>query len=133
LRGSRFTWSGALISLGWYIQVFATGLYAVVPQVIGGGSPETKQFIVQNTSSAEVKSLGIQFTPDNSSLTMPLMVIYESDDFVGVIVKTRVAIPHPTAEGVSFAFAESAVVVRLDRKMIEGYVILLATADRSSP
>jgi hypothetical protein len=84
-----FLLAGALIALGWYISVFAETLYPVVPHAIGGGSPEVVSFIVQNDSVADLKELGIAFIDDKTPLTKPLMVVYESDDFIGVVVRTE--------------------------------------------
>jgi hypothetical protein len=114
--------AGALIGLSCYINVFATTLYTVLPQAIGGGSPEMVRFIVQNDSVADLRNLGIAFIDDKTSLTEPLLVVYESDDFIGVVVKTQEQSPaaRPGVLVDTTGFVET---VRLDKRAVKGAVV----------
>jgi hypothetical protein len=120
-----FLLAGALIALSCYISVFAETLYPVVPHAIGGGSPEVVSFIVQNDSVADLKRLGIAFIDDKTPLTKPLMVVYESDDFIGVVVRTE---EHSVVEERGGAerfdrFTEFDKTLKLDRRTVKGFVV----------
>ena len=84
--------AGVLISLDLYINVFTGSLYEVIPSAIGGPGLGTMQFEIRKESIDEIQKLEIHFSAQNSSLSEPLKVIYESDDVIYVLVSHRVEV-----------------------------------------
>jgi hypothetical protein len=133
--------AGTVIGLAWYIHLFGTGAFATIPQAIGGGEPERKQLIVSGQSHDDLKALGVEFTQDgNGSLSRPLYVFYESDDFIAFVLprtevslsslacSSKVALPagiqisgSSSVKVGASSWVEYATFVRIDRKAVEGF------------
>jgi hypothetical protein len=74
-----------VIAFSFYVESFATTLYVVIPQQLGGGHPERLKFSVKSASVAEWKQLGIEFVP-GTDITEGLDVIHESDSAFSVLI-----------------------------------------------
>jgi hypothetical protein len=117
-----FLSAGCLLSLSLYMDLFAGSLYIFVPQVFGGGSPEEKSLLIQHDSLPDLRKIGFKFVDDQSAITEPVSILYESDDSLGVIVRKRVINQNP-GPGITSDFVDSLTVVRLDRKMVQAVII----------
>jgi hypothetical protein len=105
--------SCALAGLILYMNLFATKVYPLIPQGLGGGRPERLQFVVQASEKQDLMNLGIQFMGKDQSITTPLWVLYETDDFFGVVADH---IDITSNSGGSY----KEVAINLDKKLVKG-------------
>jgi hypothetical protein len=68
----------------WYICVFTSTFYSVIPQEFGGGQPYFQSFAVGQEDLCQLQQLGVPFVSGQTNVTQPLPVLHETDTLVAV-------------------------------------------------
>lgn len=114
--------AGSLLGFACYVWVFATSLYPVIPQPLGGGRPEAVRFLIKSDAVPAVRQLGIYFVP-GTNITERLPLIYESETTASVEVSYRIDLPVDKAKGEIARYFNPSTTVSLERSIVSAFIV----------
>jgi hypothetical protein len=120
--------SVAIVAVVGYICIFALTFYAAVPQAFGGGKPYFESFAVSDDGRCSLLQLGIPFAEKQPAVTKPLPVLHESDNLVAVWLEKKVTNTAETGERANREVSWNAIVVQVDKKLINAIMAEPKTA-----
>lgn len=113
----------AVVGLGLYLAALNSTFYPLIPSLIGGPGLGRIQFEVSKDAIEELEALDVKFSPKHPNLTLPIQVIYESDDAIYVLAsRTRsFKTSDPTVVSDTMDVDQ---VVKLEKKQIVGSLVV---------